>query len=672
MHNTQLPGVADRRISVPETVRALPVPRVGWLRVHGLLRAERISLALTLGVALVQGLLYMLLVPPWQHYDEPTHFEYAWLIANRMPFPEPGDEDQLMRREVAASMLEHDFFYPGLARPNLLTDHTEIWLGISELNHPPLYYTLVSLPLRLARHLDITSQLYLARGVSLLLFVLTVATAWAIVRELTQPSSRLRWLAPLAVALLPPFVDIMTSVNNDVGAVLACSLFVWGCVRTIRAGPTWRRALWVVAAAVLSVAMKNTAAVALLLTPVALGIALWVRRGWRWRWLVGGVALGGALALLPVFAWGDSAYWYRWSYGATQPEATQARVAGAPLGEHAVVLDLAPGEPGHGIVSPLPPAVVASIAGKTVTVGGWIWADQPVAVSGPGPLYNNGGSSAFAAALPQYTLTTTPTLVIQRFSVPTNTTVLHLLIYGAAPQEASQIYLDGAFLIPGEFPADTAPRFDDARAATGEWNGQRFTNLIRNGSAEQGWPRLRPWVESLLFRYIHRSPSQTVAALFDVERVGAFTLNFTIPYVIFNGFGSFAWGQVRLQGWAWAYGFALLLAAGLCGGLLWLWRRLAALAPATQGVLLLLGAMLAVVWLNVILRPLPLLETWLIYPAARYGFPAIVPSMLALAAGWLTLWPPRWQRLGAALLAAALFCLNICALWTIQQFFHSS
>jgi len=49
------------------------VPRiVHWVRN---IVPERFILVL----ALANGLLYLVLVPPWQHYDEPTHFEYAWL-----------------------------------------------------------------------------------------------------------------------------------------------------------------------------------------------------------------------------------------------------------------------------------------------------------------------------------------------------------------------------------------------------------------------------------------------------------------------------------------------------------------------------------------------------------------------------------------------------------------
>src|SRR3712207_3902621 len=83
--------------------------------------STRFTTLAMLCLALVQGLIYLTLLPPWQHYDEPTHFEYAWLIANHTFLPKPGDEDQTMRREVAASMLEHRFYW-NLPQPNLLTD----------------------------------------------------------------------------------------------------------------------------------------------------------------------------------------------------------------------------------------------------------------------------------------------------------------------------------------------------------------------------------------------------------------------------------------------------------------------------------------------------------------------------------------------------------------------
>ncbi|MGH2541649.1 MAG: hypothetical protein ACRDIB_02550, partial [Ardenticatenaceae bacterium] len=79
----------------------------------------RVALVLVLCVALVQGLLYLRLLPPWQHYDEPTHFEYTWLYAKLGRQPGPQDVDPVMRREVAASMMAHDFYW-NLSKPNLL------------------------------------------------------------------------------------------------------------------------------------------------------------------------------------------------------------------------------------------------------------------------------------------------------------------------------------------------------------------------------------------------------------------------------------------------------------------------------------------------------------------------------------------------------------------------
>jgi len=35
-------------------------------------------------------------------------------------------------------------------------------------------------------------------------------------------------MVPLSLALLPSFVDLMTAVNNDAGAVLAASLLIYG------------------------------------------------------------------------------------------------------------------------------------------------------------------------------------------------------------------------------------------------------------------------------------------------------------------------------------------------------------------------------------------------------------------------------------------------------------
>ena len=134
-------------------------------------QSEYAILIAILLLALVNGLLFIFILPPWQHYDEPNHFEYIWLLADRGELPDRGDYDTGMRREVARSMLEHGFFDEIPLQPNL--EDEKPWIGhYSQFDEPPLYYLLASLPSSLLPVDDVTSQLYLARLISLILFAI--------------------------------------------------------------------------------------------------------------------------------------------------------------------------------------------------------------------------------------------------------------------------------------------------------------------------------------------------------------------------------------------------------------------------------------------------------------------------------------------------------------------
>ncbi len=629
---------------------------------------DRILLPLVLLLALLQGMLYLVLLPPWQHYDEPTHFEYAWLSANKTLLPTSGDEDEPIRREIAASMLEHDFFRT-LPRPNLLTDSQLTWLGITELGHPPAYYVLTGLLLRLARHLDITSQLYVARSMSLLLFVLTITVAWGLLRDLLPDGHVLRWAVPVAMALLPTFADLMTAVNNDAAAVLVFSLFLWGAVRLLRYGMTWQRVAWVCGAAGLALAVKNTAAPAMPLALLALGGALWMQRGWRWRWLAAGVAAVLVLLIPTTLAWGDAAYWYRWSLGKAQQDATQIISTTAPVGTSALLVEANTDSPIRQLISPLLPEDVQRVAGTTITIGGWLWADRTVQMSMPVAVccsmqINSPSSSQII------TVTTTPVFVAQRVFVPANVPLLQYTITTSTPDAPLHLFVDGAVLAEGAFPIDQVPMFDSASAQSGTWGGQPFENLVRNASAEAAWPHVRPWLEETLFRYIHRSPSQTVAAIFDVQRNGPLLLTNTGLWVLFTFFSVYAWSNVQLQGWAWQYVFEFVVAMGMLGALAWLIRRRRALEVRAMATLIFLVLTLLLIWGNTLLRPLPLLDpNFSVLPVARYGFPAIIPTMLALVGGWWALWPRRFRTLAVAGLLIGFALLNGVAAATIYTFF---
>src|SRR5690606_32996478 len=113
---TPAPAKCNRRRPMPDRgMSKVPSTRPPH-RIKAILRTGRFQLAVVLIVALFQGLLYLFLLPPWQHYDEPTHFEYACLLAARSRRPEINEVNTTVRREVAASILVLYFYY------NLLQD----------------------------------------------------------------------------------------------------------------------------------------------------------------------------------------------------------------------------------------------------------------------------------------------------------------------------------------------------------------------------------------------------------------------------------------------------------------------------------------------------------------------------------------------------------------------
>ena len=631
---------------------------------------DRLRLALVLLIALAQGALYLCLLPPWQHYDEPTHFEYAWLLANRPGLPQPGDEDQTMRRDLAAAMAQHNFYW-NLTPPTLLTNRGRIEVGVTELTHPPAYYLLVSLPLRLVRHLDLVSQLYVARAVSLLLFLATIAIAAALVRELTRPGHDLRWAVPLAIALIPPFADLMTAVNNDVGAALVFALFLWAAVRTIRRGLTWPRGLALAASALLAVATKNTAAPALALAPLAALVAFWAQRGWRWRRLAGGVALVLGLVLPLALGWGDAAGWYRGDTTEPQAEPTRAEVAGAPLGQHALLLDLPAGRSARVLVSPLAGVNIAQLAGRELTVGGWLWAVGAPAELSIGVAYKSSGNEPAIALMQPANAGATPTFVAWTLRVPEQATYLQFQLVAKSATPGARVYADGLVVAQGAFAPGAPPTFDTAEARAGSWGGLRFANLLRNPSAEAGWPRLRAALDGLLVSYIHRSPAQSIAALIDIQRIAPALWPLMVQPAAEGMVGLFAWSNVRLPSPAWGYLARALALLALAGGLRALLRAELAGRRALRPALIFLLLVGLLIWLNTILRPLPLLGEFYVLPAARYTFPAISITALALVGGWRGLWPARFQQIVTFGLLGALVLLNAAAIQTIWMFYRS-
>jgi hypothetical protein len=233
-------------------------------------------------LALLHGLLYLAIVPPWQHYDEPTHFEYARLIALWGRQPAQNENDLATHRAIADSMYRFRFWRPGV-RPDLF-GVVPPNIGYSEKIHPPLYYAVAAVPLRWLRYSTIETQLYAARTLTVLLYTLVVVCAWRISTILAPHRPAMHIAVPLTLIFVPAFADQMSAVNNDSLVNFSAAALLLGCVLLIRDGPRPLPLALAALSLAVAVATKRTAVVGIV--PFALALFWSLRRHpvrwWAW------------------------------------------------------------------------------------------------------------------------------------------------------------------------------------------------------------------------------------------------------------------------------------------------------------------------------------------------------------------------------------------------------
>jgi len=620
--------------------------------------ASKLTFWLILLAGLIHGLLYVFIVPPWQHYDEPGHFEYAWLIANHRSLSASTPADTDLRRQMAASMMEHDFFAELGFHPNLLLTGKDISIGISQTDDSPLYYALVAIPLWLTRHSEITFQLYLGRLVSLALYLLTLATAFGVTAELTPPTHPLRWLVPATLALMPGFTDSMTAVNNDAGATAALSLFLWAGVCAIRRGFSLRRLAAMLASTALCATMKSTSAIALLLAPIPLCFSLLSGQRRRLAWILLGLSASGLLAI--SLRSGGVASWYPSPY--TSP--CQSTSEQAPLGQHVFHLaSTAPNQPAQ-LAQPIPSAQARLLAGKTVTFGAWLWASEAATACLPA-IYTTEISQASCLPIP---VTPEPVFHAISITVPADSSLLRVALL--APQ--TDAFYDGLVLIEGDFAARGTPSFSTPDGSHGEWDGEPFTNYLRNASAERSWLTIWPAMDALISRLAYIQLAIGMTSLSDLPATSWYYRS-TGAALLRTFWGRFGWGHVSLPGGKPYRLLGSVTLIGLAGLLSLAWRRRRSLPWVWIALLL---SMTTLCWGAALMRGNHSLIGTVFIPPARYAYPAMIATLLLLTAGWLEIGrlAQRWCRIplqaSALLYILAFLALDILSLATIIAYYR--
>jgi hypothetical protein len=570
--------------------------------------------------ALIIGILYTVIVPPWQHYDEPTHFEFAWLIANRGNFPGRGEFDQIIRREIAASMLEYDFFDKMDFRPLLIAQGEPVWIGASQINQRSIYYLLIAGALYLVRGADVVFQLYVGRFFSLGLFLITLIAAYGVVSEVTRPGNPLRWFVPATIALIPGFVDLMTAVNDDVGATALFSLFLWVGVRMIVRGFTVLRLLTIAALTLACYWTKNTITIVVLLAPIPILFGLF--RG-RKRWIAWSLFAGaGVFVGASLLSWGDAANWYRVKY---PDHPVRVAETNTPNGKYAFYFPLTPGSASPSLTQVLTGYQIEQLKGKTVTLGAWIWSSEPVSVRTPILYYDS--ESVFTHVevneIPYYYHFST--------KVPDNPTRLQVMLAPVRGQieKPLSVYYDGLILMEGELVGE--PDIEEVRGNQFWIDGDPVTNHLRNGSAEEPWPFVHVWADELITNFFPGRSSLILSASLDwLPSLWYYKATFRQLFTSF--WARFGWGNVPLIGFRPYLFLGILTFAGLIGGIIHLGKRGHTLL---WDVVIFFGSTLAVVWGAAIMRGIgSILSGPVFIPSARYAYPVIIPSIFLMTIGW--------------------------------------
>ncbi|MFD3167130.1 hypothetical protein [Herpetosiphon sp. NSE202] len=583
-------------------------------------------------------LIYAMLAPPWQHYDEPTHFEYIALIRKLDQIPSLEVHDHGVRRAIAASMLEEGFFAsPHSELEPFELDDPELTLGFNERTHPALYYWLAATLTTPFQSKPVVDQLRAARLLSVLLATLFFYSVVRLIAKL-QLASDVQSTILATLAFNPALADTMSSVNSD---VLANLVAVWLFAASLRFAqrPSWR---WLVVGLSLMLLAWN---VKRMLVPFALIVPL----GWLmslppiYRWRIGaalglGLVFGcyGASQVLPrkLAAWTSVAANYEPGF---EPQSTTI----VRRGTAAFQLDRPVDGPGPMLEQEIAPFLRKDLAGQVLTLSGWMRTDREGILGlTPALQYNQTvvHDSIYLGTTWKYVSITT--------RIPTDTTYLAVRLSG--PLSHATIFYDSLTLIAGYAPGDDAtPDGELEKALLDQGVPQNF---LRNSDAELQIPLVPSAMSGLTSRHID---AQSIDRMLE-KAVNPEWIRAVYPrqaLALFQGFwGVFGWGEISVSaGWFTAIG--LLVGLGLVGAMRQSYRfarqtpgDLAHIQPiAWWMICLAVGLGWAMAFLRVHLQPI---QGAFIWSFGRYTFVAVVPSLIILVVGLRSLFPPHLRRQG--------------------------
>lgn len=262
-------------------------------------RNYRRAVAVLMALALVRGLLYALLTPPWQAPDEPGHFEYAWAIARRggpaeplnpgavldwlegMPRPNLHPTVQAARPAFEGEVIDSlytDRFFEYRKRPApepRLQSLDQVSLGRTlPGGRFSTAYAWQAMFVGLGLRGSVLDQLYLARLSAVVLNVVIIALGLATARTLLPDRPDLALAVGVTLVFWPQHTFINATVNEGPLAELGATLAVYGWARLLARSFSLLGIATVIGGTLLSLSAKANAVYLLGLHPLLLPVYL--------------------------------------------------------------------------------------------------------------------------------------------------------------------------------------------------------------------------------------------------------------------------------------------------------------------------------------------------------------------------------------------------------------
>jgi hypothetical protein len=477
-------------------------------REQGARWASRWSLVLALGIGLAHGVIYMLLVPPWQGPDEQSHFAYAALlyrhgldngVVEKLDLW-GKDRDTALEKAIATSMDRHNYtrWVSWDASPGSPADPG--LLSYQETRQSPAYYWLCAAAIGVGRaaglpvdpYANPDGALLVVRVVSVVLTLAVVALAWLAAALL---GARMRAggllvlvVLPLTVALLPMHAFIAAMANNDILAEVSVSSLFVALIALLRRPDGLGGAALALLAVFLTgtSALTKSTALAASIPLLGLGLVVWggmlvTRRARRASLAIPATICAGLVMLsaaVPLLAYEpqEAAAGWQISYWPVR-HVPRVPDASAHTGSYVFVLR-APGNAASGFEMLLPPLYHPAL---DIVFSAW-------ARSSPAQ-----GSSAATASIS--VIDGSRKAGGQEAMLPATGDWTPLTATAHLPESANAATLQIS-------SSAGAVEFDDLSLKTsspsGPWDDPVYAPRLLNASAEEAALGIRPWMSTAL------------------------------------------------------------------------------------------------------------------------------------------------------------------------------